>query len=178
MNILGKKVFLRAIEISDKDVLLSIINDESIEYGLGGWSFPVSALQQEDWIRSLKPNDKTLRCMIVSYENNQAIGTIILSDIDNKNGTAEIHIKISDKSQGKGFGSESISLMTGYAFNELRLNCIYACVNSYNEASQALFEKQGFVKDGNLRCRVFKRGQFHNVYSYSLLKGEFDGNRK
>lgn len=178
MNILGKKIFLRAIEIPDKDVLLSIINDESIEYELGGWSFPVSALQQEDWIRSLKSNDNTLRCMIVNCEDNQAVGTIILSEIDYKNGTAEIHIKISEKSHGKGFGSESISLMTAYAFNELRLNCIYAYVNSYNEASQALFEKQGFMKDGNLRGRVFKRGQFHNVYSYSLLKGESDGNRK
>ncbi|MDD4096326.1 MAG: GNAT family protein [Oscillospiraceae bacterium] len=178
MNIKGKRVFLRAVEISDRDVLLSIINDENIENGLGGWSFPVSELQQEDWIRSLKLNDKTLRCMIVSNADNQAVGTVILSDIDYKNGTAEIHIKIMDQGQGKGFGSESISLLASYAFNELRLNCIYAYVNSYNEASQTLFEKQGFIKDGDLRGRIFKRGQFHNVYSYSLLKGDLNGNRK
>lgn len=177
MNIIGERIFLRAIELSDKDVLLDIINDAATEHGLGGWSFPLSELNQEEWIKSLKPNEKILRCMIAMKGNNQAIGTAILSDLDYKNGNAEIHIKIHSTTRSKGYGTETIKLLINYAFNELRLNCIYAHINSYNEKSQNLFGKCGFLKEGILRDRIYKNGKFHNIYSYSLLKGDTNGDR-
>lgn len=177
MNIIGDRIYLRAVELSDKEMLLDIINDEQTEYELGGWSFPISDLNQEEWIKSLKPDYKTLRCVIVNKEDDKAIGTVILSDIDYKNGTAEIHIKLGKQIRSKGYGAETINLITGYAFNELRLHCIYAHINSYNENSQKLFEKCGFVREGILRERIFKKGNYHNVYSYSLLKGDFNGDR-
>jgi len=68
-------------------------------------------------------------------------------------------------------------LTVEYAFNELRLNCIYAHINSYNENSQKLFEKCGFEQEGLQRNRVYKEGNYHDVYSYSILRGEFYGNR-
>jgi len=177
VNIIGDRIYLRAVELSDKKMLLDIINDEQTEYELGGWSFPISDLNQEEWIKSLKPDNKTLRCVIVNKEDDIAIGTVILSDVDYKNGTAEIHIKLGKQIRSKGYGAETINLIAGYAFNELRLHCIYAHINSYNEKSQKLFEKSGFVKEGVLRDRIFKKGDYHNVYCYSLLKGDFDGNR-
>lgn len=177
MNIIGDRIYLRAVELSDKEMLLDIINDEQTEYELGGWSFPISNLNQEEWIKSLKPDNNTLRCVIVNKEGDRAIGTVILSDIDYKNGTAEIHIKLGNQIRSKGYGAETINLIVDYAFNELRLHCIYAHINSYNEKSQNLFEKCGFVKEGILRDRIFKKGNYHNVYSYSLLKGDFNGDR-
>jgi len=177
MNIIGDRIYLRAIELSDKEVLLDIINDEVTEHELGGWSFPVSGLNQEEWIKSLKPNDSILRCMIGKKEDDKAIGTVILSDIDYKNGTAEIHIKLGNQTRSKGFGTETVNLISSYAFNELRLNCVYAHVNDYNEKSQKLFEKCGFKEDGILRDRIFKKGKYHSVHIYSLLKGDFNGNR-
>lgn len=177
MNIVGERIYLRAIELSDKEVLLNIINDEEIERELGGWSFPVSNLSQEEWIKSLKQNDKTLRCMVVIKDDDRVIGTVILSDIDYKNGTAEIHIKLCKQIISKGYGTETINLVVNYAFNELRLNCIYAHINSYNDKSQKLFEKCGFEREGILRDRIFKKGTYHNVYSYSLLKGDLNGDR-
>ena len=177
VNIIGDRIYLRAVELSDKEMLLDIINDEQTEYELGGWSFPISNLNQEEWIKSLKPDNNTLRCVIVNKEGDRAIGTVILSDIDYKNGTAEIHIKLGNQIRSKGYGAETINLIVDYAFNELRLQCIYAHINSYNEKSQNLFEKCGFVKEGILRDRIFKKGNYHNVYSYSLLKGDFNGDR-
>lgn len=177
MNIYGERIFLRAIEASDKEVLLDIINDEITEHSLGGWSFPISDLNQEEWIKSLKPNEKILRCMIVSKDEERAIGTVILSDIDYKNGTTEIHIKMHNNTRSKGYGTETINTVVNYAFNELRLNCIYAHINSYNEKSHKLFEKCGFTKEGILRDRIFKRGKYHNVYIYSLLQGDIHGDR-
>lgn len=177
MNIIGDRIYLRAVELKDKEVLLNLINDEKTECALGGWSFPISELNQEAWIRSLEIDSQILRCVIVSKIDDKAIGTVIISNIDYKNGNAEIHIKLHPEIRGKGYGTETINLMSAYVFNELRLHCIYSHINSYNEKSQRLFVNCGFKKEGILRDRIFKKGMYHDVYSYSLLVGEFNGNR-
>jgi RimJ/RimL family protein N-acetyltransferase len=169
MNIIGEKVILRAIEMSDKEILLDIINDGETERLLGGWSLPVSDLNQQEWIKSLKPNNHILRCMAVDKVENNVIGTVILTDIDYKNGTAEIHIKLVKNSRGRGYGTDIIKTVVKYSFEELRLYCIFAYVNGYNEASQKLFERCGFEKEGTMRGRIYKNGNHYDVFSYSIL---------
>lgn len=161
MNIVGKLVTLRAIELSDCEMLRSLMNDPEIEYMLGGWSFPVSRDEQEKWCQSLSSAKNTLR-VVIEVENT-AIGTAILSDIDYKNGTAQIHIKLMPGDyRHKGYGSDTVNALIRYAFNELRLHCVYAHVNEHNEPSQRLFHKCGFQQEGVLRDRIYKNGRYIN----------------
>ena len=159
MNIIGEKIVLRAIEEKDRDMFLCLINDPETEKMIGGLSFPVSTMEQEQWIRDQVASKSALRCVVVEKEKEEkGLGTVILSDLDYKNGTAQVHIKmIKNGGQGKGFGSDALKTITKYAFSELRLNCIYAEVLSYNYISQKTFEKCGFHKDGILRARVLKK---------------------
>lgn len=172
MELRGSKVLLRAIELYDKEILKDLMNDSEIEYFLGGASFPVSNYQQEVWIKSQKLDKHVLRCMIEDKEDKFTVGTVILSDIDYINGNGEIHIKVKKEYQGKGYGYESISLITNYGFNELRLNCIYVLIGEYNLSSAGLFKKVGFSQEGILRSRVYKNGSYHNQIMYSILKEE------
>lgn len=168
MIIMGEKVKLRAIELSDCDLLLGLINDPETEYLLGGWSFPVSKAEQQQWIENITASTNTLRVM-VDVES-QTIGTAILSDVDYKNGTAQIHIKLCDSNcRHKGFGTDVIHTLVAYAFDELRLHCIYAQVNQHNIPSQKLFLKCGFQQEGILRERLFKKGEFIDVLMFSIL---------
>lgn len=172
MNIYGNHVFLRAVEEKDAELLLKMINSADIEYMLGGFSFPVSMEAQKKWIHELENTETTLRCMIVPYDTSNAVGTVILSNIDYKNGNAQVHIKLGEKFQGKGYGQESLALIIRYAWDELRLHLIYANVNGYNIPSQKVFEKLGFEKEGILRERIYKKGKYEDVFMYSLIKGE------
>ena len=171
MNILGEKVILRAISMEDSQLLLDLINDDDTESMLGGYSFPVSAEQQKRWIAELSTRTDILRCIVACKDDvNVGVGTVILSDIDYKNGTAQIHIKLaSNIGRGKGFGTDAVNTMVKYAFKELRLHCVYADVLEYNIPSQKLFAKCGFEKDGVLRARVYKNGKYVNVFSFSRL---------
>ena len=170
MNIKGEKIILRAIEPADSTLLFELINDPETEYMLGGWSFPVSKQMQADWISGLNNDTYTLRCIIESIDEKVAVGTVILSDIDYKNGNAEVQIKINGRGQrGKGYGYDAINSIVKYAFSELRLACVFARVSSYNEASLNLFTKCGFIKEGLLRKRLFKRGHFRDVVILSIL---------
>lgn len=172
MNIYGEKTILRAVGVQDVDMLLNLINDPDTEKMLGGNSFPVSREAQLKWISSLENERDTLRCIISEKENpEQGLGTVILSDIDIKNGTAQVHIKlIGEKGRHKGYGTDAVQAIVKYAFNEMRLNCVYAEVLAHNSPSQRLFEKCGFYKEGIMRSRVFKMGTYVDVVSYSCLK--------
>jgi len=170
MIIHGDKVVLRAVEESDNVMLLSLINDPDTEMMLGGSSWPVSEAEQLKWFEHQERSRDVLRCIVALQEDGKAIGTIILSDIDQKNATGHIHIKMSkDGGRGKGYGTDAVNTMVQYAFEELRLNCIYANILSYNEASIKLFERCGFKNDGVLRQRVYKKGKFIDMLAYSKI---------
>lgn len=173
MFIKGDKVLLRGIELDDAEILRQMINDEEIEKMTMGYSFPVSYHQQVKWIENL-PNEKNTFRAIIDV-NGVAIGTIILSDIDTRSGCAEIHIKLANSSErGKGYGTDAVSSLLQYAFDELRLNCVYCKVKEDNIASQKMFEKCGFVKEGRLRSRVYRNGRYYDFYEYSILKSEYN----
>lgn len=172
MNIYGEKVILRAINSADAQMLLKLINDPETEKMLGGSSFPVSLEGQIAWMQNQTSRRDVLRCIVAKADDeDHSLGTIILTDIDEKNGVAQIHIKMEkDNGRGHGYGTDALNTMVKYAFEEMRLNCIYAEVLDYNTPSQRLFEKCGFKKEGILRGRVFKGGKYNNIISYSCLK--------
>ncbi len=175
MNIYGEKVILRAIEAEDNDMLLSLVNDPETEKNLGGASFPTSSTTQKRWFESQTQNDSVLRCVIAKKDDPKTgLGTVILSGIDRRNGVATVHIKLCENARGQGLGTDSVKAVVKYAFYEQRLNCVNSAVIEYNLASQKMFEKCGFKKDGVLRQRVYKNGKYYDMHSFSVLKDEYD----
>lgn len=173
MNIYGEKTVLRAIEPADKGLLLELINDPNTEKMLGGSSFPVSEAGQAKWIADQIGRNDVLRCIVADRNTpDQGIGTVILSDIDQKNGVAQVHVKLAATGQRKGYGTDALKTLVDYAFKQMRLNCVYAHVLSYNEPSQKLFRKCGFQKEGILRARAYKDGNYVDTISYSILNDE------
>ena len=172
MNIEGYDIILRAITSTDVEMLMQLINDSETERMLGGSSFPVSVEEQEKWIAAQIGRTDVLRCIIAKKEKLiDGLGTVVLSDIDQKNGIAQVHIKLDkNKGRGRGIGTDALKTIVKYAFEEMRLNCVYAEVLEYNQLSQKLFEKVGFKKEGVMRSRVFKSGKYFNIISYSILK--------
>lgn len=171
MNIYGEHIVLRAISEEDAPLLLQMINHPDTERMLGGASFPVSLSAQRDWIQRQSGNDELLRCIIAERTREEVgLGTVILSDIDRKNGSAQVHIKLGvENCRGKGYGTDALNTIVRYGLEEMRLHCIYADVLEYNTASQKLFEKCGFQRDGLLRGRIYKGGKYINVVTYSYL---------
>ena len=53
MNIKGKIVTLRALEIEDLPLLTKWSNSPEIWYNLGGWHFPYSSLSTEEYIKNI-----------------------------------------------------------------------------------------------------------------------------
>ena len=68
MNIKGKIVTLRALEIEDLPLLTKWSNSPEIWYNLGGWHFPYSSLSTEEYIRNINNNDMKFQNFAIETE--------------------------------------------------------------------------------------------------------------
>lgn len=174
MNIKGENLTLRAIEEKDLTVLKDMMNDETIESSVGGWSFPVSDIQQKQWFASIINQSNNLR-VIIDVNGIGAVGMCSLTSIDWKNRVAECNIKICNKPElrNKRIGQKSYDALIKYAFEELQLNRLEANVLESNKASNRLHEKCGWKKEGIRRDVIFKKGKYHNVIIYGILSSDY-----
>ena len=60
--------------------------------------------------------------------------------------------------RGKGFGTDAMKTLAGYAFKQLNLNRINLAVFEYNPRAIRSYEKCGFVHEGSER-QALKRGE-------------------
>lgn len=176
MNIVGKKVYLRAMESEDMELFRDMTNNPDMEKKIAGWSFPISRKQQMDWYENVVYDKNNLRWSIVSRENEKLLGMLNLVNIDWKNGTAFHGIRLSDEApKKKGIGTDAVMTLMKYAFEELRLHRLEGGWLENNIASQSLYLKCGWKKEGIQRESVFYEGDFHNFIAAGVLESDYYG---
>ncbi len=172
MNIKGKNITLRAIELEDMVLLHKWANDPDIQYMLGGWHFPTNMNDQKKWFESLSCNSFNQR-FIITDEKQLPIGMANLININLKDGNAEHGLLLNKEYQGKGYGTDVVKSIMSYSFNELRLNRLETTIISINEPSLKLFAKCGWKQEGILRNWYFRKGKHIDKIFLGILKEEF-----
>lgn len=171
MEIYGEKIRLRAVELKDLDTLKDMINNPEIESLVGGWSLPVSSLEQEKWIRNLGQSNNRINLVVTLREDDKCIGMINVVNIDWKNRNASLGIKLISEVRGKGLGEEIIGVLTNYLFEELNLYRLETLILEENKASKKLFvEKCGWEIEGKKIASVYKNGKYQNQIMVAILK--------
>lgn len=107
------------------------------------------------------------------WSDSKFIGTTGLYSIHPIAHSAEYRILIGDKNYwGRGIGTECTNMVIDYGFDRLNLNMIWLGVNVENKAAVRVYEKTGFVYEGELRQVQYRNGKYYNVVRYSILRGE------
>lgn len=102
------------------------------------------------------------------------LGTVGLFDIEWANRTAWVGIGLGDRADwNQGYGSEAMGLVARYAFDELNLHRLQLTVIDYNPRAIAMYEKLGFVREGNYREFGERDGARYDLLLYSLLRPEW-----
>ncbi len=168
-------VKLRAVEEKDFELLLNMINAPEIENMTGGWHYPISCIVQKRWMENFENSDHAIKLMI-ELKNLKTIGMISLENVNWKDRTAEVSYKISADLEDriKGDTLDALKGILEYAFYELGMNCIYAKILEDNYLSRNLCKRAGFIEEGILRKRIYKKGNYINFVSVSILKEEFE----
>ena len=168
------KLSLRSIELHDDDLLQQLINNPLVSENVVGWTFPVSLFSQKNWIQS-NTNNLSYRLVVVDNETNEAIGITGLWDIDWHNQAAMSAIKLLPEKTKKGFGTEAIMLSMAWAFYNVGLRRLHGAILDFNGPSMGAYVKKcGWKVEGRQREAIFRKGEWHDLYSVAILKREFD----
>ncbi len=144
------KVSLRALEPEDIALLYQWENNMEI-WELSNTQAPISRHILAQYLKESAKDiyeAKQLR-LVIQDGNMDAVGAVDLFDFDPYHLRAGVGIlvhKLSDR--GKGYASDAVMALSGYAMNVLGLRQLYANISADNEASIRLFEKTGFEKTG------------------------------
>lgn len=149
----GKRLFLRAVEPGDIDILYQWENDPSI-WKVSNTLTPYSRFQIEEYVMNVQ-NDiyssRQLRLMIECLSGScrgKAVGAVDLFDFEPFHLRAGVGILVREEYRKTGYASEALDILITYAFGVLNLRQLYSNITPVNTASISLFEKHGFVRCG------------------------------
>jgi len=171
LTLKGERIYLRALEPEDLELIYAIENDESV-WEVSQTQTPYSKFLIKQYLENCHKDIyevKQLRLVIVTLDN-EAIGFVDLFDFDPKNNKVGLGVLILDHARGNKYGSEALELLVGYTFNNLNVHQIYANVLEDNIASVKLFEKLGFTISGIKKDWVLENNEYKNEYLFQLIK--------
>lgn len=136
---------------------------------------PALVKEQYEAIEEEMLEQKTLFYFpILAREDNRLIGKALIEYVDWSSGNGYIRLGIGEaESRCKGYGSQALSLLLRFAFDELNLFRVTAVVPAYNNCATRLFQKFGFMEEVRRRKVLFLDGEFWDVIGFGLLNAEW-----
>ncbi|HEY8948011.1 MAG TPA: GNAT family N-acetyltransferase [Rhizomicrobium sp.] len=166
------RLTLRPLEKRDVDAVFAMMrDDETMRF----WDWP--AFRERDVVEdivSAQLSDVTAGTAMywaVSLEPGaQAIGSCDLSDIDRHHKRAEVGFLFSRAWWGNGYAREAMTAITGFAFEDLKMDRLWARFHTGNAASQRLLERLGFSREGTLRGHIVRDGLRRDCEIYARMR--------
>lgn len=174
MTIPGKRIRLRAIERSDIPTFVRWFNDPEVIKHLLLY-LPMSQAQEERWFERYL-QDEQRHIFGIETVDGTLIGNIGLEDVNWKDRKAELGIVIGEKDYwDKGYGTEAVTTLLGFAFRQMNLHRVYLRVFEDNPRAKRSYEKCGFQLEGRLRESSFSDGRYRDEWIMGILRDEFVG---
>ena len=174
----GEKVYLRAREEADVAVLHRELYDDVEGFtradGRAWRPRPRSTGSPYD---PKAPSDHVAAFTIVAVESDQVVGEALLWDIDLHNRYAHVGIALLPGGRGRGFGTETLTLLTGYGFDVLGLHRLQLETLADNPAMMSSAQKAGYRPEGTLRESAWVLGAFVDEVILGLVVDEWRSGR-
>lgn len=154
MQLVGNSIYLRPMTIEDTNDIVRWRNKDYVRKNF---------LYQElftpethlNWIKTKVDTGEVVQFVIVEKENDRAVGSVYLRDIDQAEKTAEYGVFIGEEEAlHKGYGSECARLVTDYANKEMGLKKLFLRFVDGNIAAKKSYEAAGFKETGKFEYNV------------------------
>ena len=113
---------------------------------------------------------KSFHLGIAAKETDEVIGDLWVYLLENDR-MAQIAIRLAKEKHGRGYGTEALSAMTGFCFENTELKRLWTQVDVRNTASVRMLEKCGYTREGLIR-----QGKMVNTwcdhYIYGILASD------
>ncbi|MFY9311347.1 MAG: GNAT family protein [Bacteroidia bacterium] len=110
--------------------------------------------------------DQSQRISAVYYENAH-VGNLGLKHIDRVNNNAETWIYVGEAGmKGKGIGTEAYQQLVAACRPELHK--LYAHIADFNQSSVKMYQKAGFIKEGDFKDQIYWGGRYYNLLRFAF----------
>lgn len=177
----GNRVILREYERDDLPYLMEWMNDESTIRNLSSmFMYPRSEEQALSWIEMCRKgfDQHSLHLVIGDKPKRSFLGQIDLLNIQWTNRSATLGIVLGPRAQGMGYGSDAITALLGFAFDQMNLRRIELEVFERNQRAITCYERCGFTHCGRRRQANYSDGEYQDVLLMDILQQEYEGRIK
>jgi RimJ/RimL family protein N-acetyltransferase len=164
----GKLVRLRAIEEDDLTGLSELFNDPEVLHFLQQVVFPEPLAGTLAWWKQTRASPSQ-EAFAVETLAGELIGACDLVGISGRTRTAVLGIWIGKPYWDRGYGTDTVRTLCGFAFQEMNLQRIQLQVHKTNPRGVRAYEKVGFKEEGRLRRAHFVEGRYVDVILMGLL---------
>ncbi len=174
----SEKVGLCPIEIKDlrklSEMIAKWVNDGEVTYFMFTGQKPKNSEQVfSDFKKQLQERNNVI-FLVCDKKTKKPLGYAGLYEIHDTARKAESRILIGEKSfWGKGYGTETVELLTFYGFDRLNLNRIYLGYTADNKGSGRAYEKAGYKKEGLLKEDIYRNSRYYDSVRMALLRKDY-----
>lgn len=170
MELAEGNVRIRPLRYADRERLAKLANNKKIWLNVRDmFPYPYTIENAEKFIDTVKQLDPQVTFAIEhDFKFVGAVGLVLQQDVYRF--SAEIGYWIGESYWGKGIATQALSLLCKYAFDELKMEKLFAGVFDGNEGSKRVLLKCGFHQEGIARKAVFKNNKFIDEYRFGKVK--------
>lgn len=171
----GKRFFLRKLRpIDATPKYVEWLKDSDVNRFLEARFQKWSLIKLRRLIQDIGRNQQYVFLGIFLNKTGKMMGTIKIGPINPFHKHAGIGIMIGEKKLwGQGYGSETIKLVTDYAFKKLKLHKLIAEICAENHGSLNAFIKNGYQKIGIHKKHLLVKNKYIDQVLIEKINTEF-----
>lgn len=171
----AEKVYLIPIEEQHLDEYYHKLSNGSFKSCKNtGSKIIITKVGIRNFISKICSDNSRVDFFIVSKENDEIVGEVVINYIDWQNRSASIRIAIfQEENYNKKYGTEAMLVALNFGFGMYNLHRIELQVYPFNKRAIHVYEKLGFKKEGVLRDYLYFDNQYHDAIVMSILETEF-----
>ena len=177
LPVLGtKRLILRKMRLDDAHDVFEYASDPEVANYVT-WDAHENIEDSRRFLQSIiqhYENKEVASWGVVFRDNNKFIGTCGFMWWLPGDARAEIGYAMSRQYWGKGLMTEAVREVISFGFERMMLNRIEAQCMAQNIGSERVMQKNGMTIEGIRREATFRKGAYHDLKIYSILKKEYD----
>ena len=168
----GEMIVLRPIRADDSDAMWDMLADPEGNR-LTGTTATFTREQVDAWAASRATAEGRYDFAVTANGSDELLGEIVLNDIDEVLRSANLRLSMRPAYRGRGYGTEGIQLVLGFAFDGLGLHRVELDVLSINARAKSLYENIGFRVEGRRRDAYRDGDGWCDAIDMSILEDEY-----
>jgi len=168
----GEMITLRPIRPDDAEAMWEMLADPEGNR-LTGTTRTFSRAEIDAWCASRATAEGRYDFAVTANGDDTFRGEVVLNEVDEVVRSANLRLSMGPTYRGRGYGTEGIMLMLGFAFDGIGLHRVELDVLSINARAKSLYENLGFRVEGRKRDAYRDGDGYCDAIIMAILEDEY-----